>query len=201
MAPVIFGVWFRRLCFRRAFCRRALFRRVWFRRGALRSLGAATLVLTRLAVLDELVERVLGVTAYVADGHPALLGLVPGDLDVLPAAFLGQLGEDHPDDRAVVRRVHPKIAVADRLLDRRQRRLVVGLHDDHAGFGYMEGRKLVQRSLRAIVLRRDLAEHGRMRASRPDPGEIVLGDPDRLFHFLLGFEERVLNHYGSCAAS
>src|SRR5512144_1689335 len=61
------------------------------------------LVLARVAVPGELVERVLGVPAHVPDRNARLLGLVPGDLDVLPAALLGELRENDADDRAVVR--------------------------------------------------------------------------------------------------
>src|SRR6185437_10402004 len=61
------------------------------------ALGAAAVILARLAGLDQLVDRVLGVAADVADGDPAVLGLGPGHLDVLLAALLGQVGEHDPD--------------------------------------------------------------------------------------------------------
>src|SRR5882672_4287566 len=66
------------------------------------ALGAVAVVLAGLAVLDQLVDRVLGVPADVADRDPAVLRLVPGHLDELPAALLGQLGEHDPDDDSVV---------------------------------------------------------------------------------------------------
>src|ERR1700733_3708238 len=47
-------------------------------------LGTAHLVLARLAVLDHLVQRVLGVPPDVADADAAVLRLGPGGLDVLP---------------------------------------------------------------------------------------------------------------------
>src|SRR6185312_2273711 len=80
------------------------------------TLRPAAVVLARLAALDQLVERVLGVPADVPDRDPAILGLVPCDLDELPPALLGELREDHPDDRPVVGRVHAEVAVPDRLL-------------------------------------------------------------------------------------
>src|SRR6516165_553161 len=61
-------------------------------------LGPVDLVLTRFPALNQLVQRVLGVAADIADRHPAVLRLMPCDLDVLPPALLGELGEDHPDD-------------------------------------------------------------------------------------------------------
>jgi hypothetical protein len=70
------------------------------------ALGPADVVLPGVTVLDHLVERVLGVPPDVADGDPAVLGLAVGDLDVVAPALLGKLRQRHPDDRAVVRRVH-----------------------------------------------------------------------------------------------
>src|SRR5215467_12953920 len=77
-------------------------------------------VFTRVAALDELVQRVLRVPADVADRDPAVLGLVTGDLDVFPAPFLGEFREDDADDGPVIRRVHAQVAVAYRLFDGRQ---------------------------------------------------------------------------------
>src|SRR6516225_3885240 len=161
-------------------------------------LRPVALVLTRVAVLDQLVQRVLAVPADVADRHPAVLGLVPGDLDVLPPALLGQLGQDHPDDDAVVRRVDTEVAVADRLLDGGQRGLVERLDDHHPGLGDVEGRQLVDGRLGAVVLGRDLAEHGRVSTPCPDGGELLLGDRDGLLHLFLGFEEAIVYHCRSC---
>src|SRR5260221_14137522 len=53
------------------------------------ALGAAHVVLAGLAVLHQLVQRVLGVTADVANGDAAVLGLGACGLDVLAAALLG----------------------------------------------------------------------------------------------------------------
>src|SRR5215469_6220766 len=161
-------------------------------------LGPVDLVLTRFPAFDQLVQRVLGVPADVADRHPAVLRLVPCDLDVLPPALLGELGEDHPDDDAVVRRVHPEVTIADRLFDRAQRRLVERLHHHHPRFGDVERRQLVDRGLGAVVLGRDLAEHGRVGAAGPDDTELLLGDRDGLFHLFLGPEEDLVYHCGSC---
>src|SRR5262249_60940817 len=48
-------------------------------------------VFTRVAALDELVQRVLRVPADVADRDPAVLGLVAGGRDVFPAPCLREL--------------------------------------------------------------------------------------------------------------
>src|SRR5262249_5329265 len=119
---------------------------------------------------------------------------MPRGLDVLPPALLGELGEDHPDDGAVVRGVHPEVAVADRLLDRAQRRLVERLYHHHPRLRDVERRQLVHRGLRAVVLGRDLAEHGRVGAAGPDGTEVLPGHRDGLLHLLLGPEEDLLYH-------
>src|SRR5262245_10391658 len=62
-------------------------------------------VFTRVAALDELVQRVLRVPADVADRDPAVLGLVAGDLDVFPAPFLGGFRADEPVGGPVIGRV------------------------------------------------------------------------------------------------
>src|SRR3954452_17106580 len=64
-------------------------------------LGARDVVLARVAVLLHPLELLLGVASQGAHGHPPLLGLVAGDLDVLLATLLGELGEDAPEDLAV----------------------------------------------------------------------------------------------------
>src|SRR4051794_3230656 len=83
-------------------------------------LGAAHVVLAGLAVLGDAVELLLGPTAHVADGDLGVLALGTGLLDQVTAALLGQLGEHHADDLAVVGRVDAEVAVADGLLDGRQ---------------------------------------------------------------------------------
>src|ERR1039457_864089 len=158
------------------------------------------IVLACVTALDELVQRILGMPADVADRDLAVLGLVPRDLDVFLPAILGEIGEDHPDDRAIVRRVHPEVAVPDRLLDRAKRGLVERLDDDHPRLGDMERGKLINRRRRSVVLGHDLAEHGRMRTPGADRGELFLGDRDGLLHFLLGLEESFVYHCGSCAS-
>src|SRR5262252_7414777 len=159
----------------------------------------APLVLARIAALDQLVERVLGVPADVANGDPAVLRLVPRDLDVLAPALLGELREDDPDDRAVIGRVDAKVAVPDRLLDRCQRCLVEWLDNHHPRLRHMERSQLVHGCLGPVVLGRDLVEHRRMRPAGADAGELLLGDRDGLLHLLLGLEEGIVNHCGSCA--
>src|SRR5579875_2798673 len=163
------------------------------------ALGPPALVLAGFAVPHQLVDRVLGVAADVPDRHPPVLRLVPGDLDVLPAPLLGELGEDHADHRAVIGRVDAEVAVADRPLDRGERALVEGLDQHHPRLRHVERGELVHRRLRPVVLSRDLAEHRRVSTTRPDAREVLLGDRDGLLHLLLGFEEDLVDHCGSSA--
>src|SRR5579863_7357976 len=163
------------------------------------ALGPADLVLASVAVLDQLVERVLRVPPDVADGDPAVLRLAVSDPDVLAPAFLGEFGEDHPDDRPVVRRIHAEITVADGLLDGAERGFVERLDHDHPGFGDVKRGQLVYRRLRPVILGRDLSEHCRMSTAGADAREFFLRDRDGLLHLLLGLEERLFNHFGSPA--
>src|SRR5699024_1888575 len=82
------------------------------------SLSPVCLVLTQITRLDGHYECDNGATTHTADRDTAVLGLGTRDLDVLLAAFLGQLGKDHTDDLAVVGRVDPQVTVADRVDDR-----------------------------------------------------------------------------------
>src|SRR5579859_3377291 len=77
------------------------------------SLGTMHVVLADLAVLGELVERILRVPSDRADRHLRLFTLVLGDLDQIAAALLGELREHDPDDLPVVGRVDAEVAVAE----------------------------------------------------------------------------------------
>src|SRR3712207_2515476 len=76
-------------------------------------LGTGDVVLADLAVLLELLQRLLGGAAHVAHRHPTVLGLGAGELDVLLATLLGQLGEDAAQHLAVVGWVDAQVGVAD----------------------------------------------------------------------------------------
>src|SRR4030095_8930382 len=54
-------------------------------------LTARTFVLAGVAVLDELIDSVLGLAADAADGHLGVFTLALDDLDVFLAALLGEL--------------------------------------------------------------------------------------------------------------
>src|SRR6478672_1366773 len=130
-------------------------------------------VLADLAVLLELLERLLGVAADVADRHAAVLGLGLGHLDVVLAALLGQLRQRHADGLAVVGGVHAQVRVPDRLLDGGQRAHVVGRDDDDPRFGGGERRQLLQRRRRTVVVGRQLVEHRRVGPAGADRREVL----------------------------
>src|SRR5262245_39840900 len=75
-------------------------------------LGAGDVVLAGLAVLLHLLQALLRVPSEVADRHATVFGLGTGDLDVLLAALLGELGEHAAQQLAVVGRVHAEVGVA-----------------------------------------------------------------------------------------
>src|SRR4051794_9816677 len=157
-------------------------------------LGPRDLVLARLAVADDAVQLVHGLTADAADRDPRVLALAAGHLDHLPAALLGELRDDHPDDLAVVAGVEPQVRVADRLLDGLELAGVVGLDDRHPRLGDVDRRQLVQRRHRAVVVDDDPREHARGGTPGADARQVVLGHRDGLLHLLLGVEERFVDH-------
>src|SRR6476660_8335046 len=157
-------------------------------------LGAGHVVLADLAVLLELLEVLLGGTPQVAHRNAAVLGLGLGDLDVLLAALLGELGEHAADETAVVGRVDPEVGLADRLLDVGHRALVVGLDQDHPRLGGGERRQLLQGGRRPVVVDDDLVEHAGVRATGPDRRELLARRLDRLVHLAVGLVEDVVDH-------
>ena len=71
-----------------------------------------------------------------------------------------------------------------------------GRQREHPRVGDVEGRELVHRRRRAVVVDQDLVEHRRVGPAGADGGEVVLRDGDGLLHLLLGFEEGVVDHVG-----
>src|SRR5947209_5715848 len=98
--------------------------------GELLQLGLrpVLLVAADLALLLQLAQVVHDVAADVADGDPALLRDPAHDTGEVVAALLGELGDDEPDDLAVVRRRQPDVRLENAALDRLDRRLVVRRH-------------------------------------------------------------------------
>ena len=107
-----------------------------------------------LALGLQLAQVVHRVAADVADRHAALLGEVAHDLDELAAALFGQLGDDQPDELPSLEGCQADVGLVDRLLDRLDRGLVVGLDGQQPRLGRGDRRELVQRRLRAVVVDR-----------------------------------------------
>ena len=57
----------------------------------------------------------LRLAAHASHGHARLLRLGLGELDVVPAALLGQDGQDHADDAAVVGGVDAQMSLSKNL--------------------------------------------------------------------------------------
>ena len=157
-------------------------------------LGAGDVVLRDVSVLLQFLEAVLRMPTDVSHRHLRILGLVLRDFDELLAALLGELRDEHTDDDSVRRRVHTEIRITDRLLDRRERTLVIRRDDHHAGFRRLERRQLRERCVRSVVVDRDLLEHRRGCTAGANGREIVLRYFDSLVHLLFGLEEDVIDH-------
>src|SRR5262245_7008439 len=97
-------------------------------------LGPNDVVLAGLAVAREGVELAPCIPAGVAHRHPPVFRHVLDLLDELAAPLLGERREGESDDDPVAARVDSEVGVADRLLDRVQRPLVVRLNDKEPGF-------------------------------------------------------------------
>jgi hypothetical protein len=73
----------------------------------------------------------------------------------------------------------PEVGLLDRLLDGVHRALVEGADDDGACLGRLEGRELLQRGRRAVVVDEELLEHSRVRATGADAGRSAPWRPRR----------------------
>src|SRR5258708_4045170 len=99
---------------------------------------ALFLVLGNLLVLEQLLDRLVAVAAYVAHAHAMVLGAGMQLLDQVLATLLGQGRNGQTDHLAVIRRVQPQIAGANGLLDRPDLGYIPGLDGDHARFGHVQ---------------------------------------------------------------
>ena len=151
-----------------------------------------------LALGLQLAQVLHRVAAHVADRHASLLGEVAHDLDELAPALLGQLGHGQAHEVAVVGGVQADVGLVDRLLDRLDRGLVVGLHGDQARLGRGDRRELVQRGHRAVVVDHDAVQQRRARAAGAHRRELVLGGLHRLGHPLARVLEQFVDQVLSC---
>ena len=90
------------------------------------------------------------------------------------STLFGQRREVQADDDAVVVGRHAQVAVADRSLDRTERTAVMRLDHQHAGLGHGDRCHLLDRHLRAVVLRRQTLDERRRGPTRADGRELAL---------------------------
>ena len=133
------------------------------------------------------------VAADVADLHPPLLGQPVHDLDELAPALLGERGDGEADEVAVVGGVQPEVGVADRLLDRLDRGLVVGLDGQQLRLGRVDRGQLAQRRRRAVVVDLDAVQQRRRRPAGAHGVELALRGLDRLAHAVAGVGEEFVD--------
>src|SRR5581483_10876042 len=161
-------------------------------------LGAVLVVRPDLARVDELLQVPHCIAPDVADGDAVLLGQPADDLDEVLAALLGELRYRQPDELAVVRGGEAEVGLLDRLLDRSDRARVEGLDGEHARLGDADGRELLQRRLRAVVVDFDAVEQRRRGAAGADGVELDARVLDRLRHTVVGVLDQLVD---GCHAS
>src|SRR3954454_391650 len=164
-------------------------------------LGAALVVLAGLAGVLELAQVVHDVAADVADRHAALLGDVADDLDELAAALLVELRHLQADQLAVVVGREPNVGLHDRLLDRLDRALVVGLDGQQPRLGGVDGGELLERRLRAVVVDDDAVEQRRAGAAGAHRAELPARRVDGLLHALAGVGDQLVGDIAHQAAA
>src|SRR4051794_34642204 len=130
--------------------------------------------------------------AVAANTDASLLRHVLDDLDELLAALRSEGRERQPDDLTVVARVDPQVGVAEGLLDRADRGLVVGLDGEQPRLGHAEPRELLERDLRAVVVDRQLLDERRRRPPGSDAGELRPHRLDGLAHVTPRLIERLV---------
>src|SRR5674476_268441 len=162
--------------------------------------STGALVLTDLALLDEVVDLFLGLAPDVTDGHLGIFGLGVGKLDVLLATLFCQLRQVDPDDGAVAVGVDAQIRVTQRPLDLGHRRLVEGRDQDRAGLRSLERRKLLQWGPRAVVVHGELVEHRGVSPPGTDGCEVLFRDLDGFLHLFLGLVHGFVDHQDSSSA-
>ncbi len=151
---------------------------------------AIAFVLTHLAVLDGLVDGFLGLTANVAHGDLAILGLALGELDVFLTTILGEFRHGQTDDVAITVRADAEIGVAQGLFDGTGLGSVKRGDGQGARFGNADGGDGLNRGGGTIVVHGDAVEQGRVCATGADAGEVFLGVFHGLGHLFLGLVDK-----------
>src|SRR4051794_21189245 len=162
-----------------------------------RFLGAVLVVAADVALLLELAQVVHDVAAYVAHGHATVLGDAADDSHHVLAPLLGELRDLQPDHRAVVRGRQAEVGLHDRLLDRLDRRLVVGRHRQQARLGCRDVRQLLERGRGPVVVDVDAIEQRRRSAARAHRAELRLRGVDGLGHPALGVLEKFVDQFAA----
>src|SRR6476661_6179345 len=152
-------------------------------------LGAALIV---AADLLQVLQVLHGVTAHVSYRDPPLLRDLPHHLDELDTTLLGRLWHRQPDDLAVVRRRQPEVRLEESLLDRLHRARVERLDGQQSGFWDVDRRKLLERSLLAVVLDLHPVEERSRCSARANRVELGLRVLDARVHALLGVLDQLV---------
>src|SRR5579872_413166 len=147
------------------------------------------LVRGELAVALQSFEFVARRPPQVAHRHASFFRLVPHHLDELLAPLLGERRKAEADDGAVVGRRDTDVRGLDRLLDARQRRLVVRRDHEQARLGNAQAGDRPQLDLRAVDIHPEVLHDAGRRTPAAHAGEFGLRVGDGLVHPLSGVGE------------
>src|SRR5438094_833214 len=135
--------------------------------------AAALLVLGDLLVVGHGFELVVRLAPDVPDRDAGFLGVLGDGLHELLPPLLGRGWDCEPDHLSVVDRREPEVRRHDGLLDRLELAHFPRLDRERAGVRHRDGRHLVERRRRAVVVRAERGQQPRRGAPGPHGGELA----------------------------
>src|SRR5690606_34450004 len=157
-------------------------------------LSTPLLVLCHRLFLEQILQLVVGVAAYVAYGHPGVFTLVPHHLDQIPAPLFGQRRHRHPDNVTLCCRIEAQVGIAYGFLDRGDHLFLPRADTYRAAIDQGHVGHLRQRRRVTVVIHHHVIQQAGVRAPGPDLAQIGLQRLDRLFHLLFSVFLHFSNH-------
>src|SRR5580704_975277 len=136
--------------------------------------GALVFVFGDVFVLEQRLDGLVAVAPDIAHRYAVMLGNAVQAFDEFLAALLGKGRYGQPDHLAIVRRIQAQVGDPDGLLDRADLRCIPRRDRNHAGLGNMQGRHLIQRRGRSVVIHTNVIEQAQSGAAGANGGHFVL---------------------------